>query len=63
MVITIKRVEAVGRTVGHVDVGPAVAIKIDDRHGRAHRSNLRHDVLKLRVENRCAVDEINPGLL
>ena len=40
-------------------IRPAVAIEIDDRHGRAHRRDLRHDVIELVIERRRLVHEID----
>jgi len=36
-------------------------IEVDDGHGRAHRGDLGHDVVKLGVEARGLVDKVDPG--
>src|SRR5262245_42893779 len=47
--------------VGDVHIRQAVPIEVDDRHRRAHRRHLRHDVRQLRIERRSVVDDVEPG--
>ena len=61
MHIAIQRVLRAFLAGGHVDVRPSIVIEIDDRHGRTHRRDLRHDVLQPRVERGRLVHEIDAG--
>ena len=61
MLIAIEGVVAALAAIGDVNIGPAILIEIDDRHGRAHRRDLRHDVLELAIEMRRGVMEIDAG--
>src|SRR5580692_2341789 len=45
--------------VGHVDIGPAIAIEVDDADRRAHRCNLRHDRTELGVKRRRLMHKID----
>ena len=58
-VVAIETVEAAFAAVGDVEVLPAVAVEVGDGHRRAHRRDLRHDVLELRVERRRLVNEVD----
>ena len=48
--VAVQGILAADGAVGHVDVRPAVAIEIDDRNRRAHRSHFRHDGIQLGIE-------------
>src|SRR5262249_41544113 len=57
--VAIERALAALAAVGQINVLPAVAVEIHDRYGRAHRSDLRHDVIQLRIQFRRGVSEID----
>ncbi len=61
--VAIEPIEAALGAVGDVEVLPAVAIEVGDGDRRAHRRDLRHDVLEPRVERRRLVHEIDPHAL
>ena len=61
--VAIEMVPAAGRAVGDIDIGPAIAIEIDDRYGGAHRGDLGHDACQLGVERRRLMHEMDAGLL
>ena len=48
-------------TVCDIDVSPAVAVEINDGDSRAHRSDLRHDVIELGIKRRGLMMKINAG--
>ena len=60
-VVAIQPVQAALAAVRDVEVLPAVAVEVGDGHRRAHRGDLRHDVLELRVERRALMDEVMPS--
>ena len=57
--VPVQAVQAAFGAGRHVEVLPAVAIEIGDRHRRAHRRDLRHDVIQPRVEDRRFVGEVH----
>ena len=60
--VVLVTVEAVLRAlgaVGGVEVGPAVAVEVDDGDGRAHGGDLRHNGVEFRVELRRLMDEVD----
>jgi hypothetical protein len=48
--VSIQTVLTALTAVGEIDVLPTVTIKIDYRSTRAHRGNLRHDVIQLLIQ-------------
>ena len=56
-VVAIQPVQAALGAVREVEVLPAVAVEVCDGHRRAHRGDLRHDRLELRVERRALMNE------
>lgn len=47
--------------VGEIQIGPAVAVEIRDRHRCAKRRDVRLDVRDLGVERSAVVNEMNAG--
>jgi hypothetical protein len=61
--VAIEAIEATLSTVRDVEIRPAIAIEISDRHRRAHRRDLRHDVREARVEGRALMHEVDADAL
>ena len=61
VVVAIESVFAAFAAVGDVDVGPAVAIEVDDGDRRAHRGDLRHDVVEFGIERGRVMHEVDAG--
>ena len=59
--IAIEPVERPFLAVDDVEIVVAVGIDVHDRHRRAHRGHLRHDVVQLRIQRRAFVLEIDAG--
>ena len=59
VIVVIERVLASDGAVGDVNIGPAVAIKINDGNCGAHGCDFRHDGIELVVERRRLMNEVD----
>ncbi len=57
--VAIQGVVAAFGAVGYINIGPAVAIEIDDGDGSAHGSYIGHDVIELVIEVGSLVNKIH----
>src|SRR5690242_18218731 len=58
--VPVQRVRRTESAVREVEIRPAIAIEVADRHGGAERGDMRLDVRDLRVEGGPAVNERDP---
>ena len=50
MIVAVKMVLAADGAVGHIDIGPSIAIEIHDGYRSAHGSDFRHDRREFLIE-------------
>ena len=62
VVVAVKMVLAADAAVRHIDIGPAVAIEIDDGNRCAHRRHFRHDAIEFVIEDGSLVNKVDARL-
>ena len=63
VVVVVQVIGLALAAIGDVQVVPAVAVEVHNRHGRAHRGDLRHDVVEFGVQFWRRVREADAALL
>ena len=63
VVIAVEMVQAADAAVRYIDVGPAIAVEVDDGDRCTHRGHFRHDAVEFVIEDRGLVDEVDARLV
>ena len=63
VVVAVEMVQAADAAVGDIDVGPAVAVEVDDGDRCAHRGDFRHDAVEFVIEDGSLVHEVDARLV
>jgi hypothetical protein len=63
VVVAVEMIHAADAAVGYVDVGPAIAVEVDNGDRCAHGRDFRHDAVEPGIEDGGLVHEVDSRLV